>query len=287
MHRNRILISRRNFLRASAATAAAALAGPKRSFSDSSSGIGNPNLFWREPEDKAVPPGAVIGGEPSGFIPGHIHYRGGQWREHPLAMSALLHEVRKRTSIKAGPYSKVVGLSSAELFNYPFLYISGRYEFEAPDDNEVDRLRRHLTYGGFLLVDDGLGMLNEGFGRSARILLQRIFPRNALEPLPTDHAMFKSYYLIRSIGGRQAKSQELEGIRLGRFTPVVFCRNDLGGAWAQLPDGRWTQECTPGGEAQRKSAFNLGVNIVLYALTGNYKQDLIHHPIIQRRLNQG
>jgi len=271
--------SRRHFLRASAAIAAASLASPGRAFSQSPRGPEIPEL--------AVPPGAVLGGDPPGFVPGHIRYRGGRWQEYPSAMATLLSDVRKRTSIKAGPDAEVVDLSSSELFKYPFLYLSGRYEFEAPSEGEVDRLRRHLTYGGFLLVDDGLGLVNEGFGRSARALLRRVFPRDALEPLPGDHAMFKSYYLIRSIGGRQAMSQELEGIRLGRFTPVVFCRNDLGGAWARLPGGRWAEECTPGGELQRRAAFHLGVNIALYALTGNYKQDLIHHPIIQRRLNQG
>ncbi|MEE9256115.1 MAG: DUF4159 domain-containing protein [bacterium] len=262
---------RRSFLRFAAGMAAGALAGP----------------VGASGQDAA--PSAEFGSrEPlPGLIPGHIRYRGGRWQEYPSAMSSLMSEVRKRTSIPAAEDSRTVDLGAPDLFEHPFLYLSGRYEFEMPDKNEIDRLRRHLTYGGFLLIDDGLGLVSEGFGRSARDLVRRLFPREALEPLPGDHAFFKSYYLIRTIGGRQAVSQELEGIRLGSFTPVVFCRNDLGGAWARRPGGGWAEECTPGGEPQRKAAFHLGVNIILYSMTGNYKQDLIHHPIIQRRLNQG
>jgi hypothetical protein len=198
----------------------------------------------------------------------------------------MLDEVRKRTSIEAAQDGRSVELSSDEIFEHPFLYLSGRYEFELPSPAEIERLRRHLTYGGFLLVDDGLGSGEEGFGRVARTLVERLFPRQPLEPLSREHPVFRSYYLLRSVGGRQAVSQELEGVQMGIFTPIVYCRNDLGGAWAVGPDGGWVEECFPGGEAQRRSAFHLGVNIALYAMTGNYKQDLIHHPFIQRRLNQ-
>ncbi len=267
------MLSRRNFLRCAAAIAAGAAASRGKA--------------WAQGEEPSTSPGIGSQVPMPGFIPGHIRYRGGRWQEYPTAMASLLEEVRKRTSIIAGPEAGGGDLSSPELFEFPFLYLSGRYEFEMPKEKEIDRLRRHLTYGGFLLIDDGLGLVNEGFGRTARELVRRLYPREALEPLPTDHAMFKSYYLIRSIGGRQAVSQELEGIHLGRLTPVVFCRNDLAGAWARRPDGGWIEGCSPGGEPQRKAAFHLGVNIVLYAMTGNYKQDLIHHPIIQRRLNQG
>lgn len=221
------------------------------------------------------------------FIPGHIRYKGGRWQEYPSSLAVMLEEVRTRTSIETGREARVLTLSDQDLFDYPFLYISGRYEFEMPAEAEIERLRRHLTYGGFLLVDDGLGYLEEGFGQTVRELIRRMFPRNPLEPLPSDHAVFRSYYLARTIGGRQSISQGLEGIQLGSFTPLVLCRNDLGGAWARRPDDTWVEECRPGGEAQRRAAFQLGVNIALYSMTGNYKQDLIHHPIIQRRLNQG
>jgi hypothetical protein len=65
---------------------------------------------------------------------------------------------------------------------------------------------------------------------------------------------------------------------------VLYCRNDLGGAWARDRLGRWLYDCVPGGEAQRQAAFRLGVNVVLYALTVNYKQDQVHSHAIRERL---
>jgi len=63
----------------------------------------------------------------------------------------------------------------------------------------------------------------------------------------------------------------------------VFCANDLGGAWDGDPLGGYTYPCTPGGEHQRELSFRLGVNLALYALTGNYKKDQVHIPFILKR----
>jgi hypothetical protein len=83
---------------------------------------------------------------------------------------------------------------------------------------------------------------------------------------------------------RCAHRQPHEGITLGNSMPVVYCQNDLGGAWERDQLGKWTNTCTPGGEAQRKDAFHLGINLILYAMTENYKDDLIHVPFIRKRL---
>ena len=88
-----------------------------------------------------------------------------------------------------------------------------------PDARAIDNLRRHLTYGGFLLIDDGLGLEEEAFGGAAKELMRLVFPRNAFEALQREHAVFKSYYLIRSIGGRQAISQDLAGYPGGHVHP--------------------------------------------------------------------
>ena len=64
---------------------------------------------------------------------------------------------------------------------------------------------------------------------------------------------------------------------------AVFCANDLGGAWDGDPLGGYTYPCTPGGERQRELSFRMGVNLVLYALTGNYKKDQVHIPFILKR----
>ena len=89
---------------------------------------------------------------------------------------------------------------------------------------------------------------------------------------------------IRRIGGRRLVHPYLEGASIGNTTPVIYCKNDLGGAWERDGLGNWVSPCTPGGEEQRKDAFHLGINLILYAMTGNYKEDLIHVPFIRKRL---
>ena len=91
------------------------------------------------------------------FTFAQIKYRGGEWNPHPLAVTPLLEELMARTSVEAASSKREVTLSDRDLFNYPFLYLAGKYEFEPFTQEEVETLRRFLSYGGFLLIDDALG----------------------------------------------------------------------------------------------------------------------------------
>ena len=223
---------------------------------------------------------------PQPFVFAQVHYRGGDWNPHPLSVTPLMEELMARTSVEAATARREVTLTDRDLFNYPFLYLAGKYEFDPFNPEEIDNLRRFLSYGGFLLIDDALGQPGYGFDKAVRRELQKIFPGNELKRLPSTHAALRSYYLLRRIGGVRIASPTLEGITLGNSTPVVYCQNDLGGAWERDQVGKWTNACTPGGEAQRKDAFHLGINLILYAMTENYKDDLIHVPFIRKRLTR-
>jgi len=215
-----------------------------------------------------------------------IEYPGGDWDPRPMAAPPLMDELMRRTSVVAATERRVVRLTDPQLFSFPFLYISGKYDFQPFDAEEIETLRRFLSFGGFLLADNALGQLDYGFDRSFRREMARVFPDKELRKLPLNHAALRSYYLIRRIGGRVATTPYIEGIQLGETTPVVYCHNDLAGAWERNAMGNWAYECTPGGQQQRQEAFHLGINLILYAMTGNYKQDLIHVPFIRRRLTQ-
>jgi Domain of unknown function (DUF4159) len=220
------------------------------------------------------------------FVFAQIKYRGGDWNPHPLSVTPLMEELMARTSVEAAGARREVTLTEGDLFNYPFLYMAGRYEFDPFSQEEIETLRRFLSYGGFLLIDDALGQQGYGFDKAVRRELQRIFPGNDFKRLPSGHAVLRSYYLMRRIGGVRMASPNLEGINVGTSTPVIYCQNDLGGAWERDQVGKWTNDCTPGGEAQRKDAFHLGINVILYAMTENYKDDLIHVPFIRKRLTR-
>ena len=218
------------------------------------------------------------------FVFAQIKYRGGDWNPHPLSVTPLMEELMLRTSVEAASVPRQVNLTDRDLFNYPFLYITGKYEFEPFTPDEIETLRLFLSYGGFLLIDDSLGQQGYGFDKSIRREMQRVFPGNEFKRLPSGHAALKSYYLLRRIGGVRIVSPTLEGLTVGSSTPVIYCQNDLGGAWERDQLGKWTNACTPGGEEQRKDAFHLGINLIIYAMTENYKEDLIHVPFIRKRL---
>jgi len=223
---------------------------------------------------------------PIQFVFAQIKYRGGDWNPYPLAVTPLMEELMLRTSVEAAAAKHEVSITDRDLFSYPFLYLTGKYEFDPFTSEEIDILRRFLSYGGFLLIDDALGQAGYGFDKAVRRELQRIFPGNELRRLPSGHAALRSYYLLRRIGGVKIVQPYLEGLTVGNSTSVIYCQNNLGGAWERDQLGKWTNACTPGGEEQRRDAFHLGINLILYAMTENYKEDLIHVPFIRKRLTR-
>jgi hypothetical protein len=217
------------------------------------------------------------------FSISQIRYRGGEWDPNPQFVEAIVEELETRTSITAASQRRIITISDQELFFCPLLYMAGTGSFDQWTPQERDILRRYLTLGGFLLAEDTLGAKGVGFDAAFRREMTQIFPNRELTRLPSDHSLFQSFYLINSVAGRIKTGPYLEGIVIDNWTPVVYSQNDLSGAWARDKSGKWLNECLPGGETQRKSAFKLGINIIVYSLTGDYKKDLIHHPFIKKR----
>jgi hypothetical protein len=220
----------------------------------------------------------------SPFTFAQVQYRGGDWDPHPSASVELLKEVDRRTSIVVAFQRHTLPLSDPDLFSYPFLYLTGALDFTPFTEEEMTVLRRFLSFGGCMLVNDASGYRGSPFDRRLREEVQRLFPDQGLERLPFDHAVFRAYYLVRTVAGRRLVSPSLEGVTIDDWTPLIYCQNDLGGAWERDHLGNWMHECSPGGEPQRFQSFMLGVNVVMYALTENYKKDKIHIPFINRKL---
>lgn len=214
-----------------------------------------------------------------------LRYRGNEWDPNPQFTDALLEELELRTSIAALKERRVIGPTDPSLFFSPLLYMAGRHEFDPWTATERDALKRYLTFGGFLLAEDTMGSRGFGFDATFRREMKQLFPKHELKRLPADHSVYQSFYLINAVAGRQRVNPYLEGITIDNWTPVIYSQNDLSGAWSRDRYGKWLHECAPGGEAQRLSAFKLGINIIVYSLTGDYKKDLVHHPFIRRRQN--
>jgi hypothetical protein len=231
------------------------------------------------------PPKLLLAASFPQFFFAQLKYRGGEWDPNPQFADAIDDELELRTSIVAVNERRITTLSDPDLFFYPFLYMAGKYEFDPFTSQEREILRRFLTYGGFLFAEDTMGAKGFGFDRAFRTEMKQILPNHELKRLPPDHSVYRSFYLIENIGGRQKVNPFLEGITLDNWTPVLYSQNDLSGAWAKDKFGKWVNECVPGGEFQRSLAFKAGINIIVYSLTSDYKKDLIHHPFIKRRQN--
>jgi hypothetical protein len=219
------------------------------------------------------------------FFFAQLRYRGGDWDPNPSFAEPIIEEMELRTSIDGIKERRIITVADPDLFFCPFLYMAGKYEFDPFTPSEREVLRRFLTYGGFLFAEDTLGAKGFGFDRAFREEMKEIFPKFELKKLSVDHSVYQSFYLIGSFGGRQRVNPYLEGVTIEHWTPVIYSQNDLSGAWARDKFGKWVNDCTPGGEAQRASAFKLGINIIVYSLTSDYKKDLVHHPFIQKRQN--
>ncbi len=208
---------------------------------------------------------------------------GGTWDPRPTALRRLLWEIGQRTSIEVSLEPAALEPESPQIFRHPFLYWAGSGSEPEWSEAALRNVRRHLSFGGVLLVDDADAVAGGAFDRSVRRTLRALLPREELAPIPVDHVLFKTFYLVPGQTGRVLSVPHLWGSQLeGRYA-VIYSNNDLGGAWARDAFGRWEHEVLPGGDDQREMAFRLGVNIAMYALCLDYKDDLVHTPFILRR----
>jgi len=230
----------------------------------------------------ALPGRAGAGTAASPVAIGHVQH-GGRWNPRPNALRRLGWELARRTSIETTPDAVPLKLDAPGLHRHPWLYLAGDGPMPPLTDAERAALRRHLQYGGFLLVDAADGSEGGGFDGAIRAELARVLPAAPLKPVPQQHVLYKAFYLLDRQGGRALVKPWLEAQALDGRLAVVYSQNDLGGAWARSELGDWEYPCTPGGEPQREQAFRLGVNLAMYALCTDYKDDAVHLPFIMRR----
>ena len=198
----------------------------------------------------------------------------------------LAWEVRKRSSVEPILEPGRARLDKASLFRSPFVYWRGSDEFPPLSQQAIEGLRKYIHRGGFILIDDATAG-GEGFDRAVRRELLRAFPALPLQPISSDHTIYRSFYLLQNPVGRVQGPAFLEGITYGDRIAIVYSRHDLGGAFQRDKLGAWSQAVVPGGESQRERAIRLGVNLVLYALCTDYKDDQVHAPFIMRRRGAG
>ena len=213
----------------------------------------------------------------------------------------------QRTALEAG---EPVGVDPGrdELAFFPLIYWPIAPSGARPGPEALKRIDAYMKQGGTVLFDTRDAVLAPpGPGGEARgpgmlvlreILLALDIPE--LEPVPRDHVLTKTFFLLKDFPGRFAPGQlwveaiqpssEDEPARPARggdgVSSILITSNDLAGAWATRPDGQPSLPVVEGEPRQREFAFRAGVNIVMYTLTGNYKADQVHIPALLERLGQ-
>jgi Domain of unknown function (DUF4159) len=218
-------------------------------------------------------------GEKSRFIPAVVQH-GGRWDARLNGLRRIAWELQRRTSVEVLPDARPCMLESPEIFEYPFLYFGGEGDFPPLKDVEVENLRRYLTYGGFLLGDANDGSDGSGFDASFRREMARVLPQNKLAAVPSTHVIYKSFFLLEATPGRLLNKPQMEACMLGKRAAVMYSQNDMAGAWSRTEAGDFEFDVSPGGEAQRELAIRAGINVLMYALCLDYKDDAVHLPII-------
>ena len=199
-----------------------------------------------------------------------------------------------------------VDLETDSLAFYPFLYWAISDRQEMPSDAAYAKLNTFLRSGGMILFDTreahlGGGSLSTPNGQ----VLQRLAAKldvPALEMVPEDHVITRTFYLLQAFPGRwntrevwveaAPDAETVDGLPFRNLndgvTPVVIGGNDWASAWAIDANGQYMFPVGSGagGQRQREFAFRFGVNLIMYVMTGNYKSDQVHVPALLERLGQ-
>ena len=226
-----------------------------------------------------------------------IRYAGGNWIARPGALRVLMREVAFRTSIETDLSEIHRTLDAPDLFEYPLLILSGDRPFPRFPDDDIRRLRHHLEAGGLLVIDNaGESERNAtGFSESIRRLTKRLFPMQRLNPIASEHVVYRSFFRLDYPSGRNLRKGYMEGISLGRKDTVggddssriaiIYNHNDWLGALARDEFENWAFDLVPGMGKQREMAIRLGVNMVMYALCLHYKDDQVHLRYLLKKRN--
>ncbi len=220
-------------------------------------------------------------------------------------LSGLTRILVERTAIE--PVEPVaIDLEQDELAFYPFLYWPISELQQQPSAAASAKLNEYLRTGGLIFFDTRDANLATGLGTSpnGRVLQKLVANLDIppLEPIPADHVLTRTFYLLQEYPGRwsgagvwveaAANAKQSEGMPFRNLndgvSPVIVGGNDWAAAWALSESGQpmFSVGRGVGGERQREIAWRFGVNIIMYVMTGNYKSDQVHVPALLERLGQ-
>ena len=207
-------------------------------------------------------------------------------------LTGLSREIARRSAIE--PDTPMgIDIDSDPLLFFPLIYwpVSNDAQPLAPETAE--RVSTYLQSGGLILFDTqdaDVAMLRAGAAHPGLLAVLESIDVPPLAQIPSDHVLTKSFYLLQEFPGRFSGGPvwveaNPDGASRDGTSGVIIGANDWASAWAQGDRGEALAP-VEGGERQREMAIRFGVNVAMYALTGNYKADQVHVPDILERLGQ-
>ena len=197
--------------------------------------------------------------EPS-FQIGLLKYNGGgDWYANPTALTNLVDFCNKNISSNISKDIATVNVGSPDIFNYPFIHMTGHGNVVFSND-EAQNLRNYCLGGGFLHIDDNYGM-----DQFIRTEIQKVFPNNQLIELASNHQIFNQKYKfpngIPKIHEHDGQRAQAFGIlHEGRLVCLYTYETDLGDGWED-------QEVHNDPEEKRVESLKMGANIIQYAFS--------------------
>ncbi|UOM35540.1 DUF4159 domain-containing protein [Acuticoccus sp. I52.16.1] len=223
-------------------------------------------------------------------------------RVSEAGLTGLSQALTSRTAVEpAEPMA--VNIESDELAFFPLIYWPITPEADRPSDAAIARVDAYMKNGGTILFDtrDQSGAVTLSGASPATMALRRILDGldiPPLEPVPEDHVLTKTFYLLDGFPGRwtgsplwvetslTSPSQDRPARAGDGVSPILITANDLAGAWAVNDQGSFLLPTSPADPYQRELAYRAGINIAIYTMTGNYKADQVHIPALLERLGQ-
>ncbi|GGK37374.1 DUF4159 domain-containing protein [Salinarimonas ramus] len=217
-------------------------------------------------------------------------------------LDGLSRALARRTALEPGD---PVGVDPErdELAFFPLVYWPITPDQPLPSLEAIRALDAYMKNGGTVIFDtrDALTARASGAPTPETAYLRSMLATldiPPLEPLPADHVITKTFYILRELPGRFDRSETWveampdaspDGIvrpaRSGDgVSPIIITGNDLAAAWAIGPGGEAMYPVSGSDPRQREMAYRAGINIVMYTLTGNYKADQVHVPALLERL---
>lgn len=235
----------------------------------------------------AAPKRAPAFGEEGAFNPRIVLTGGASWEGvRTTAPARWSDEVVRRTSAPGRLRPTIVQADEPQLLAEPFAIWGGGSDVASLTSREVTGFRQFFAMGGILFVDD-FEPEQGSFGKSARRELARVLPEQAPIPIGPENVVFRSFYLLKRAAGRVEGPAQLEAVVRAGAVQVIFSSHDVLGALARDGGGTNSMDVSPGGDRQRELAIRLAVNVALYVLCSNYKDDQVHAEHIMRRRGGG